>query len=186
MKLNFMITCVAVGMILSASAQDKIKFNSINSGGIILGEQNTYGSIQTVNGLRLNKWFAGIGTGYDFYYYSSVPLFIDGRRYLGRKSRSFLYGDMGYNFPGKYKPKNEVPVYTSYNFSGGIYTDIGAGVGFLLKSTTSVFIAAGYSYKNLSNKVGFVIPCINPPCPQSVENYDYDFNRILIKAGIIF
>lgn len=183
MRLKLLCSIVTFFILLSSPAQ-KPKFNSINSGGLILSRNGSYGLIQSVNGLSFQKWFGGLGGGYDFYYYSSIPLFIDARRYLDGKNKSFVYADLGYNFPGKFKPRSEVSFYTTYKFSGGLYSDVGIGYEFLLAGNTSLVISGGFSYKNLSNRVGIVNPCLTPPCPESVNDYTYDFNRIIFKAGI--
>jgi len=184
MNSKLMYTLVAMAIFSSSPAQkQKAKFNSINTGGIIFGQSGTYGLFQSVNGLQYQKWFAGVGTGYDYHYYKSVPLFIDARRYIGKENQVFLYGDIGYNFPQDNKPGREIFSYSSYHFSGGVYTDIGAGYGIKLINT-SVLISGGYSYKNIRSRIGAVSPCLVPPCPENFSDYNYGFNRLLLKAGI--
>ena len=170
--------------IYSAGQDKKIKFNSINTGGIIFGQSDSYGLFQTVNGIKYQKWSAGLGAGYDYYYYKSIPFFIDARRYLGKENNGFLYGDIGYNFPQKNKPRKEVPFYTSYHFTCGLYCDIGIGYGIKFSKNSALLISGGYSYKNIHNRIGVINPCLVPPCPETISNYDYDFSRLILKAGI--
>ncbi len=188
MKLKWICGFIAIVIFTNANAQkQKIKFNSINTGGIIIGENRSYGLFQTVNGLMYQKWFAGIGAGYDYYYYTTIPLFIDARRYLGKRNKGFLYADLGYNFPGKNKPGKEISSsYSSYHFTGGVYSDIGAGYRIKFIKKSSLLISGGYSYKTIHNKIGVTNPCLIAPCPENISNYNYDFSRIVLKAGIQF
>lgn len=187
MKLKWICCFIAALMFIYSAGQDKkIKFNSINTGGIIIGQSNSYGMFQTVNGLRYPKWFAGIGAGYDYHYYKSIPLFIDARRYLGKEKNGFLYADIGYNYPQNNKPGKEIFAYSSYHFTGGVYSDIGVGYGFKFSKNTLLLISGGYSYKNINCRIRVTSPCLVPPCPESTSDYDYDFNRLIMKAGIQF
>ena len=184
MNSKLIYTFLLIAIFNVSIAQKQVKFNSINTGGIIFGQNGTYGLFQSVNGLEYQKWFAGLGAGYDYHYYKSVPFFIDARRYLGKENQLFLFADIGYNFPQDNKPGREIFSYTSYHFSGGVYTDIGAGYGIKFTRNTSILISGGYSYKKLRSKIGGFNPCLIPPCPESFSNYNYDFNRLLLKAGI--
>lgn len=187
MILKCICSFIAIVTFATSIAQSKkLKFNSINTGGIIIGQTASYGMFQTVNGLLYQKWYAGIGAGYDHHYYRSIPLFVDARRYLGKENNGFLYADIGYNFPVKNKPGEEVSFYTSYHFTGGLYTDIGVGYRINFGKNTALLISGGYSYKNIRNRIRATSSCINPPCTENFSNYTYDFNRLLLKAGILF
>lgn len=187
MKLKWIFFCVAISMNLHTPAQDvKARFSSLNAGGIIIGQTGTFGVFQTVNGMLYKKWFAGVGAGFDYYQYTSIPLFIDARRYLGKGNNGFLYADIGYNFPRKNKPGEEISFYSSYHFTGGVYSDIGVGYGIKFLNKTAVLISGGFSYKNINNRIGVTVPCLVPPCPESFSDYKYEFNRVILKAGIQF
>lgn len=171
---------------ISVTAQNqKIKFNSINTGGIATGEIGTYPVLQTINGVQYKKWYAGIGAGYDAYYYKTIPLFFDARRFIDKQNKFLIYGDAGYNFPMKNLPK-ESSWYSSYHFSGGFYGDVGVGYKTKFIKNTSFLLATGYSYKKLFNKIEVINPCLIGPCPENVYEYNYSFRRIILKAGIIF
>ena len=139
---------VFLAISFSASAQkNKIRFHSINTFGLVGGESKASTAFQSVNGIRFSNWFAGIGVGVDDYRYKTLPLFIDGRWFLGDDKSSFIYGDLGYNFPIKNKPGKEIWNYDTYHFTGGIYTDIGIGYQVSLYKKSSVLFSLGYSYK---------------------------------------
>lgn len=183
---SILICLITVLIFISADAQEeKIKFTSITSGGIAVGEIGTFLIVQTVNGVQYKKWFAGIGAGYDSYYYKTIPLFLDAKRFINKQNNIFVYGDGGYNISWKNKPK-EISRYSSYNFSGGFYGDIGIGYKAKFIKKTFILITTGYSYKRLYNKVEIVYPCLVGPCPENMYDYTYNFRRIIFKTGIMF
>lgn len=182
---SLLIYLISVIITITADGQEKMKFNSTTSGGLAIGEKGTFGILQTVNGLDYKKWFAGIGAGYDSYYYKTIPLFVDARRFINKQNNIFIYADAGYNFSWKNKPK-EVSRYSSYNFSGGFYSDIGVGIKAKFIKKTSLSITTGYSSKSLYNKVHVVNPCLVGPCPENIYDYTYNFRRIILKTGILF
>jgi len=167
-----------------SNGQSQIKFHSVNTAGIATGQIGTFGLLQTVNGGEYKKWFGGIGTGYDGYYYKSIPLFADVRRYLDDSNRFLLYGDVGYNFPGHNTPK-ENSFYSSFHFTGGLYGDAGIGYKIKFLKHSSFLFSGGYSYKKLSNKVSVTICPFVGPCYESIYNNNYSFGRLNFKAGII-
>lgn len=178
----------------SASAQKKkIHFRSIDQFAIVGGESQMIDgetrvniAFQTVNGIKFSNWFSGIGIGVDNYRYKTLPLFIDGRWYFADKERGFIYGDLGYNFPMKDKPGKEINYYDSYHFNGGIYTDIGIGYEVPLHKKSSLLFSLGYSYKKVETKVGVNVCGITGPCWVDYSKYEFNFNRMILKAGLVF
>ena len=60
---KIMISSLLVGMIsCQLLAQNKVSFSSKNYFGIVAGSSGTNPQLQTINGFKINKWFAGIGT----------------------------------------------------------------------------------------------------------------------------
>ncbi|MEO8108842.1 MAG: hypothetical protein ABI594_02365 [Ginsengibacter sp.] len=171
----------------SASAQkDKLKFHSVNAIGITAGESGGHPILQTINGLGNKEWFAGIGFGVDYYRYKTFPLFFDARKNFGNKNKWFVYGDLGYNFPGKNVPGKEIYYYNSYHFSGGVHGDLGLGYRISFSEKSALLFSTGYTYKKIQNKVGVVNPCLIAPCPVDYSNYEYGYGRIVLKAGVDF
>jgi hypothetical protein len=164
---------------------NKSEFHSYNFVGVSFGENEANGLIQTVNGIKYTKWFAGIGIGADYYFHRTIPLFIDVQKYLGTKENLFLYADGGYNFSLQNKPSDqEVSYYSTYKFTGGIYNDIGIGYKIRSNKKNSFVISTGYTYKKLHTKTATIYPCLAPPCPEEVSNYKLSYGRIVFKAGI--
>lgn len=185
MKLKMICVWLFMAIISSnAFAQKKLKFNSINMGGIAIGQRETKGVVETINGVNYKKWFAGIGIGYDACHYKTIPLFLDIRRYVDNQNKLFIYADAGYNFPDKNTPGSEVYYYNSFHFTGGIFTD--AGIGYKIKFSKNKYfiLTAGYSNKKLDNKVVIITCPFIPPCFENIYHYDYSFDRIVLKAGI--
>lgn len=172
---------------LSASAQkEKLKFHSINSIGITIGESGSHPLLQTINGLGTSDWFAGVGFGIDYYAYNTYPIFVDARKSFGNKSRWFAYGDLGYNLPGKNTPGKEIYYYNTYHFSGGVYGDIGLGYKIPFSQKTLLVFSTGYTYKKLTGKIGTTICPFAGPCYVDYSNYEYGYGRIVLKAGVDF
>ena len=170
---------------ISASAQKgKVKFHSINLVGFVGGENEVNSVFQTVNGIKFSNWFSGIGIGIDNYRYKTLPLFIDGRWYFGDDKSGFIYGDIGYDFPMKNKPGKEISYYDSYDFTGGVYTDIGIGYQVPLYKKSSLLFCLGYSYKRVETKVGVNI--CGMPCWVDYSKYEFNFNRMILKVGLVF
>lgn len=169
----------------STQAQsNKIRFHSINSGGITVGESQTNAMLQTINGVSFSDWFLGFGIGVDYYQYKTLPLFFDARKFFGKKKMGFVYGDLGYNFALKNKPGKDYNYYDFYHFKGGVYTDFGLGLrtGFIKKS--SFTFCLGYSYKQLQGKYGIAPLCLG--CQPSLYDYKFGYGRIILKAGVEF
>ena len=188
MKKNIVFILIISSLInFSAHAQkNKIHFRSINQFAMVGGENQVNSAYQTINGIRYSNWFSGIGIGVDNYRYRTLPLFFDGRWFFGKEKKGFIYGDIGYNFPMKDKPGKEINYYSSYHFTGGIYTDFGIGYQVPLYKKSSMLFSLGYSNKKLQTKTEVIYPCLVAPCPVDYSNYDFSFNRMILKAGLVF
>jgi hypothetical protein len=161
-----------------------IQFGSVNQVGILEGEAGSYFLLQTINGLRIKKWFVGVGTGLDYYHFRSVPVFFDLRKQLTRVSIPlYVYGDVGVHFPWKKNTKDD---WYRTEFSNGWYYDIGLSYQFPLKQQYAIILSGGYAQKKMDENRYIVPYCINPPCAEIKEQYQYNFRRISVKAGLSF
>ncbi|HLO37237.1 MAG TPA: hypothetical protein VK173_01980 [Lacibacter sp.] len=164
--------------------QSPFKFETIVQGGLLIGDHAEAATIQTVNGFALNNWYAGIGVGLDFYMQRGVPLFADLRYHFseGRKA-FFIYTDAGVHLPW-IKNKDGRNIISQ---SAGLYTDAGIGIRIATKKQDAFLISAGYSYKHVKEKQeGFNWQPWPQPSGQTVLNYDYRFNRVVLKFGFQF
>lgn len=170
----------------SLLAQDKWKFASQQYAGITEGESGTGFQLQTINGVRYKTWFAGIGTGLDYYFLRSIPLFLSVNKMLPfTKLPFYVNADAGINFPwsrdGDYFFEQQSSYSPSLYWAGGLGYRIRAG-----KENQGFLINLGYSYKHLVQEYESVTPCLIPPCPVSKERYDYRLRRISVKVGWMF
>lgn len=167
-----------------AKAQHKnIKFYSINSTGLLMGEGDPELLLQTVNGIAYNKFYSGIGFGADYYNYNSYPLFFDQRIYFGYNRNAFGYGDLGYNFAAK-KPRKDNGYENASHFKGGIYTDLGFGYRAGFTKHSSLIFSLGLRYKQLQRQIGVAPLCLG--C-QPYFYYDkFGNGEIVVKAGVVF
>src|SRR5688500_20060445 len=69
-------------------------FSSIYNVGLVEGENGTSLQLQTVQGIRYGKWFAGICAGLDYYELRTIPLFLDIRREFSTGNMRLSYMPM--------------------------------------------------------------------------------------------
>src|SRR5437773_4082956 len=88
---------------ICSHAQRKTNFSSQNYIGILEGEHGSKFQLQTINGIKLKTWFVGLGTGIDWYYRRSIPLFFSlNKDFFKKGNRNFYFAaDGGVNFPWK-------------------------------------------------------------------------------------
>ena len=181
----FLITPVLVLFIVKATGQNKqIKFSSINQVGLLSGSSGEAFMLQTINGLKKDKWFAGAGTGLDFYRERTIPLFLAVRRDLiNRINTPFVYADAGINFSwlnSFQKQQKQFPI-----SSPGLIYDLGIGWKLSGKNNRGYVFSAGYSFKQVKEKVKYSWwPATTPRLEsENYERHNYLYRRIVIKVG---
>ena len=99
MKLFFIMAFALLG--ICAPAQKKVNFSSQNYVGLLEGEHGSSLQLQTINGVKFNRWFVGLGAGIDWYFRRSVPIFTSVTAdFLKKEKRSFYFAaNVGINFP---------------------------------------------------------------------------------------
>jgi hypothetical protein len=188
MKYKKIAGCVLAALFLSTSveAQGKWKFGSQNYVGVLEGGSPTALQLQTINGFRSKTWFAGVGTGIDYYFQRSIPLFVSVAKFLPEgKLPFFVSGDIGINFPWI---RNDLYYFQDPGaYSASFYWAGGLGYQFRSKKRTEGFLLnLGYSFKHLINETNYTNPCLVPPCPVWTEKYDYRLRRLSLKVGWMF
>ena len=95
-----LVICILVLPVLVWSQENKtLRFGSIIHAGYHQGSSGAYLGLQAINGVHFRSWYAGVGTGIDYYYLRSVPVFIDVRKALGKKSATpYTYFDLGIGY----------------------------------------------------------------------------------------
>jgi len=180
------ITPLLILLIYPAAAQNQIiKFASVNQVGLLSGSKGEAFAVQTINGIKKAKWFAGAGAGLDFYNERTIPLFLDVRRDLSlSKNTPFAYADAGINFSwltSGQKQQKQFP-----KTSPGVCYDLGLGWKLSGKNNGGFLVSAGYSFKQVKEKVPFWQPVLTPQSePENYERYNYWYRRVIIKVGFI-
>ena len=161
------------------------RFHSLNTVQVLNGKTTTSLAINTVNGFQFGKLFTGIGTGFDYYYHTSVPLFLEARLdVLKRKGKLQLFGNGGLSFPFSGQNKNREFKTGPYK-TGTLYA---AGFDYLIPVKNEAFIlGVAFSSKQI---IQMVDNNVWNPMLNRVENLPikdkYSFNRIAIRAGWMF
>jgi hypothetical protein len=157
--------------------------NTIVSAGVVAGQSAAKPSMQAETGLNYDRYFTGIGIGFDHYYLKSIPLFADWRINFGKTRPAFLYAGGGYNFP--YNNHNDIffdIAGTRNHYHGGFYMDAGLGYRVHINSYHRLLLSAGYSQKNISNRsVSYF--CEIVPCHETVYYYHYSLGRIVARLS---
>ena len=173
---------IALLLQLNAVAQSKIKFKSINQFGILVGASQNAIQLHTINGVSYKTFSAGIGVGFDNYYFKTIPVFIDLRKNLSVKGHTpFVYADIGYNYP---KDKKDVTQWETTKYSGGVYYDLGIGYQIPLDGQLALNMSLGYSHKNIEETREYSV--WGMPNDKRTEYYDYTFRRATIKLALGF
>jgi hypothetical protein len=187
------IICVASLLIVAfnSNAQKRVKFSTQNYIGYLIGSSDNDLQLQTINGISFNKWFTGIGTGIDWYYQRSVPVFLSVERgFAVNKTKNIYFSaGLGSNFPWKDK-NNYSDVWgwpTDSKMQTGLYLNAGFGYKISVgKQNDAVLLHVGYSNKRYKETVTTIAPCLWGNCPESTESFNYNFRTISVKIGYGF
>ena len=188
MKTFVIFICLCV--FIPATAQHKINFRSQNYAGLLEGENGSAFQVLTINGLRYKSWFTGIGTGVDWYYLRSIPLFASvNKSFFEKNNRNafFISADVGINFPWTRQ------YYHDWNYGGtekyynGLYLTPGigykTGIG---KKSDAILLYFGYSYKHTKERVFSNYPCLACLNSETTSIYNYYLKRLSLKLGWSF
>lgn len=160
-------------------------FHSLNTIQVLNGSTTTSLAVNTVNGVQFGKLFAGIGTGFDYYYHISVPLFMEAKvDLLSIKGKLQLFGNSGLNFP--FAAQNNKLEYKNGNYKTGHL--FGAGIDYLIPVKKDAVIA-GIAFSN-KTIIQMTDNNIWNPILNRIENIPirdkYSLNRIALRVGWMF
>jgi hypothetical protein len=160
-------------------------FHSYNSVQALMGKTNNAFAVQSVNGFQMNKLFAGAGIGFDYYYHTSVPLFLELRHDITNTERKIqVFANGGLHLP--FGNANKIDPGKTGDFKAGRLLAAGFDYYIPLKKD-AIVLGLAYSQKKVTQIVDNNIwnPSIN-----RVENAPlkevYEFNRVWIKLGWVF
>lgn len=138
-------------------------------------------SLTMVNGWQWGqRFFAGLGVGYEHYDRGVMPLFAETKYMFGTESFSpFLSFRIGYAFP--VEKQEQTDYYGSVTETyGGILLNPEAGIRIDAGTKNAFVIGIGYNYQELSYRETYNI----------WGNYDKtvftNYNRISVRLGFVF
>ena len=182
-----------IGGMLVAKAQVATKnsarifqnFHSFNTIQVLNGNTTTSLAVTTVNGFQFNRLFAGAGVGFDYYFHTTVPVFLEARFDLVKdKGKLQLFANGGLNFAFSAQNDRFEHRFGDYK-TGSMY---GAGLDYLAPVGKDAFII-GVAFNN-KRVIHFSDNNIWNPVLNRVENVplkeEYSFNRIAIRIGWMF
>lgn len=172
------------GAVESTKKGCSCSFSSLYNIGFMEGENGSSLQLQTVQGIRYGKWFAGIGAGLDYYQLRTIPVFLDIRReFFNKKNAPFIYADAGYHFA--WARDQDKGGWTKISYDGGLFYDVGLGYRIGSSNKQNGFlISAGYSFKYLREAHASPV-CINWNCQDETnEWFRYKLNRLSLKIGM--
>lgn len=185
MKKLTLLTAIFLCSLSSLDAQlnsKKITFSSITRVALAVGESNNAFTVQTINGIHKDKWFAGLGAGIDFYGRRSIPLFISVQReFLPSAKRLFVYADGGINY--RWLQSNDYYKYNSGS-TPGLYYEGGIGWKIYGKNNTAFMFSAGFSVKQVKETIFNYWYNFGPTFADNNEQYNYHYRRIMIRLGV--
>lgn len=175
-----------IGLIAQIKRTVKPGWRSIATAGFAAGESGASPVFQLSGGITYNRFFYGIGMGYDPYEFNSFPLFADWRMSFGKQQLVFVYAMPGYNIPGKFTKEVNFFSDVDEKMKGGFYMDAGIGYRIPLALLHRLSFSAGYVRKSLSHEKIYSYPCGIVPCtdlPQP-DKYVYRYSYGLITTKL--
>jgi hypothetical protein len=180
------VVSTAMGQSTTKKSPGKISFTTINQVGLLTGSTGQAATVQSINGISINKWFVGAGAGIDYYGTRGVPLFLDVRRYLFSSDKSpFIYADGGVHVPWATRSQDEYNGYMG-DYKKGAYFDGGVGMKLQTKSIGALLLSAGFSYKKVTEKAEAFTYYSFPNPEKTYEYFRSEYRRVVIKVGFQF
>jgi hypothetical protein len=164
-----------------------IKFQGEAQLGSIDGERGTYIQLQSINGISYKGYFLGIGTGLDYYFMRSIPLFLELKKNLFNKAKTpFIYADGGLEYP--WPSNNDKLTLGQINAKHGYRFSAGIGYQVAVSNKSFIEFNAGYSYKQIKENVPGYTQIYDPRIDwlDYTQHYRYNLNRLSINIGLIF
>jgi len=172
-----------------ASAQNWLSFSSQNYIGLLEGQHGSSMQLQTINGARLKSWFGGLGTGIDWYYQRSIPIFLSVNKDFGkvRDRNFFAAANGGVSFPWMTDNINKEFGYTIDKTTPGAYWSLGMGYKIPVgKNDDAILLQVAYSYKHIREHVAgsFYPTDVFPSLTDDLTNrIDYYLHQFAFKIG---
>ncbi|TKK68828.1 hypothetical protein FC093_09025 [Ilyomonas limi] len=156
-------------------------------GGILKGDRPASSFVFTTQGIAYNQYTFGVGTGFDFYPFRSLPLFVDvKRKFSDKKIQPFIQAAAGINFTNtRSSDAKEWYQYAGGHFNNGFFAKGGCGLLLRAQKQLKFALSAGYSYKTTSFTYA---PFTGTPWAWQMQPLKdiYHYNRWYIGVGILW
>lgn len=179
MNIRLIFCVIALSSQLITNAQSKLKFANNNLVGLLSGSSSNALQLQTINGVSYKTFSFGIGVGIDNYYFKTIPVFADVRKYIFEKRQTpFVYIDVGSNFSTK---KDEGTTWQTITYQAGFYYDFGIGYKWTIGKQFHINSSFGFSQKKYGSRQEYHYVSDPPP-----DLYNYRLQRFTLKLGLGF
>lgn len=187
-RIFFSIMALVILCITPSGAQNfRPSYSGHFSGGMLYGSNKTKIQLQTIHGIKAGTWYAGAGVAMDDYFQQSIPLFLDIRKSILRKTATpFVYIDGGINL----LTKGSETQYLKTVFKPDIYYDAGIGYHIALNNKLAINMAAGYNVKGYTENT--YLHASLPIPPYITESWElskskkYMLQRYVMRIGLQF
>lgn len=176
-RAKMLLLCLLLSVACDAQ-QKNVQFMSFSGVGFVAGNAGIGFAGQTVNGLSLRNWFAGLGFARDNYLYKTWPVFVRLQKTFSLKDNSlYIFADAGGQVSGT---KTERKTFSTTTYRPGWYAAAGMGYSVSAGKHTGLFFQLSNTYKALtktetSNDSGF-------PWNQTTS---YKLGRVGFQVGMV-
>ena len=165
----------------------KIHFQFSALAGPLDGEGGTSAQIEMVPGIKYRGYFIGIGSGLDYYFIRTVPLFLELKKeFKPNKNSVFVYADAGFDYPwpsaSNKLDQGQMNLDNGHRLAGGI------GYQFSINKKMFLQLSAGYSYKQIKENLPGMVTIYDPRVDwlDYTQHYNYKLNRLAFNIGVTF
>ncbi len=172
---------VAAGETPRSIAREKGYYN-ISSPGILISsgnnDKNTIFSFQIINGYQYHsRYYAGFGTGLEFFEYTHLPLFLEGQyRLLDRNVSPYITVKGGYSVMLDHPDSDD---WVSYQGKGGYL--YGAGMGIIMPFGKKNALTISFLYRHQDATIIYTTRW-NDQTTKITTEYD----RLSFRVGLMF
>lgn len=190
-RVIFIFLCIAIQH--NVSAQKNISLNDIAIGselGFLNGKSQVNLQMLAIAAIQKKKYAIGLGSGFDYYGYRTIPVFVEGKKFFGQGNRRpFVYAKTGLNIAWVMSSQQRM-TYTSTGtefskFKNGLYADAGIGYTMYNSKGRGLFTGLGFCTKSLTESYN---DYIWNGITSSLSRHEakYRFNNIQLRMGYKF
>lgn len=187
--------CLLAVTVHAQQIKPKDKFVVSAEAALLNGDRYVNGQILLNAGYEFNGWYAGAGTGFDYYKYRTVPVFAEVKKYFGNNynKQFFLFAKGGNDiaWPTENQKNLRSNNWGGWNitsksvFRNGVYTDVGFGYTLFNSKQKGFYTVAGYSSKSLTEVYNEQV-WNGATSVITRRQLQYTLNRIVIRFGYRF